>query len=245
MNPSLQTTLERIDLQKRNFNPTETMSLVDLTLLDENASEYDIKTLTAKASQYKTAAVCVHPQHLRYIPSGIALSRATVANFPKGDSPLKEVMKSLREIFHEEMVNEVDYVFPYQTYLAGQSKEALAHCQTIYHLCNDHGLIFKVILETGAFPSLDSIYELSLSLINQGCDFLKTSTGKIPQGASLEAAFAILSAIRDGEKHCGIKLSGGIKTLEQAQKYIHLAEFMLKKNVNQQWFRIGTSCLFQ
>lgn len=243
MESSLNAVLDRIKTTQRTLNNVEIMSLLDLTLLDETATEYDVKSLTAKASQHKVAAVCVYPQHLGFIPAGIPLTRATVINFPQGNASLKEVMKSLRDTLHQENVQEMDYVFPYHDYLQGNRQEALDHCNSVHHFCHDHGLIFKVILETGTFPSLESMYQLSSELIQQGCDFLKTSTGQIPQGASTGAAYAILSAIKDSKISCGIKLSGGIRTKQQALEYIHLAEFMLKKKVDKHWFRIGASSL--
>ena len=74
---------------------------------------------------------------------------------------------------------------------------------------------------------------------------LKTSTGKITPGASLQAVFVMLSAIKDSQSGCGIKISGGIKTLAQASVYIHLSEHMLEKNVGKNWFRIGASQIKQ
>ena len=62
-------------------------------------------------------------------------------------------------------------------------------------------------------------------------------------GATLSAATAMLTAIVDSKKTCGIKLSGGIKTIEQAQSYIVLAEDMMRVPVDKHWFRIGASTL--
>ena len=73
--------------------------------------------------------------------------------------------------------------------------------------------------------------------------FLKTCTGKIPQGASLSALFTMLSAIKDSGKTCGIKVSGGVKTPRQAFNYAKLAELMMAKKIDKSWFRIGASSL--
>ncbi len=86
MESSLNAVLDRIKTTQRTLNNVEIMSLLDLTLLDETATEYDVKSLTAKASQHKVAAVCVYPQHLGFIPAGIPLTRATVINFPQGNA---------------------------------------------------------------------------------------------------------------------------------------------------------------
>ncbi len=231
-------------LEKNPNSPLRTWAsiapLVDLTLLNEQARATDIANLTANAEQHGTAAVCVLPKHLPLVVS-TTTKRATVLNFPSGEEPQTAVVTMLDELLGQQRPDEIDYVFPYQTYLAGQTAQALRDCADLYQRCQAHQVIFKVILETGAFANMDDIYQLAVLLIKQGCDFLKTSTGKITQGASVPAAFALLSAITDSGAPCGIKLSGGIKTLQQASIYMQLAESMHGAPLNANWFRIGTS----
>lgn len=229
--------------QQPAFDPStdDLVSLLDLTLLDKSASAEEINALSAKAQQHHVASVCVFPQHLKLLPTN--LCRTTVVNFPTGNEPLKQVLQAIKNSIHDDAVDEVDYVFPYQAYLEGDRSSALDHCKNAYYLCKEHGITFKVILETGAFPTLEALYEVSLAILNQGCDFLKTSTGKIPVGATVPAAFSMLSALRDTQSVCGIKISGGIKTKEQSLEYIRLAEYMLSKHVDKHWFRLGGSSL--
>lgn len=219
--------------------------LIDYTCLNTEASIKEITSLCVDAVEHHVAAICIYPQHLDIVPPQLPITRATVVNFPTGEEPLAEVLKSIERIKHTHQVDEIDYVFPYQTYLSGNETKALSHCQEVASLCKDLHLTFKVILETGAFSSLDTIYHLSLNVIQTGCDFLKTSTGKIPQGASISAAYAMLLAIQERQNKCGIKLSGGIRTIEQATQYIQLAQFMLKKVPHASWIRLGTSTLLK
>lgn len=220
-------------------------SLIDLTLLDINASASDIHDLVIKAKKYGVAAVCVFPEHLKYIASEITIKRSTVVNFPGGEQPLPQVLNQLKNIITTHQVDEIDYVFPYQTYLSGHKAEAMGHSREIIQLCKQHHLLVKVILETGALPSSEIIYEMSSDIIKSGCDFLKTSTGKIPQGATLPAVSAILKAILDSQSNCGLKVSGGVKTVEQALAYMKLAEEVLNRPVDKTWFRIGASSLLE
>lgn len=214
-------------------------AVTDLTCLNQDASDEAIHSLIREAQTNHVAAVCVYPKHLPHIPS--SLRRATVLNFPSGQQSHTEVMTTLDLLTQKQLAEEIDYVFPYQTYLSGQKKSALQLTKAISQYCQRHQKTIKIILETGAFPSPQVIQQLSTELINIGCDFLKTSTGKISQGATLEAAFAMLSAIRDTQSHVGIKISGGLRTFEQATRYIILAEDMLQKEISADWFRIGTS----
>ena len=90
---------------------------------------------------------------------------------------------------------------------------------------------------------MQTIYQVSKDLIATGCDFLKTSTGKLPQGASLDAVFAMLSAIKDSGRQCGIKVSGGVKTPQQALCFAQLAEIVCGIKINRNWFRLGSSSI--
>lgn len=217
--------------------------LIDLTRLDTQATAQEIKALALKAEENHVAAICVLPEHLAHIPSDLHIKRATVINFPTGNQPQQQVIASLEQTILSQQVDEIDYVFSYEAYLAGDKDKAFDNYREVYALCKQHPLTVKVILETGALPSHKVIYEVSNELIHIGCDFLKTSTGKIAQGASLPAAFAILSAIVDSHSLCGIKISGGVKTKEQALSYMKLAATMLKKKVDNTWFRLGASSL--
>ncbi len=221
----------------------ELLSLIDLTLLDKTATKTDIISLLNKATQHQVAAICIYPEYLNDVSPELNIKRATVVNFPGGNEATQQVLQTIENTATTTIVHEIDYVFPYPLYLAGHESQALLSCFEAFQLCKQHGLLFKVILETGAFPSPESIYTLSRKIIESGCDFLKTSTGKIGIGASIPAAFAMLSAMIDMNTSCGIKISGGIKTAADALSYIELAEHMLSKKPDSSWFRIGTSTL--
>lgn len=243
MSLSLETRFETVigQINSHILSSIHVYPLLDLTRLDEAAVATEIASLAAKAQQDHVAAICVYPQHLTWIPPLHAIQRATVVNFPGGDGEHEHILRDIEQAITEQQADEIDYVFAYSTYLAGQQSHALGWCREAYELCQKQGRLFKVILETGALPSLEMMYQLSCKVIENGCDMLKTSTGKIKTGASLPAAFALLTAIQDSQKACGIKISGGVKTLAQASQYIHLAEHMLEQSVAKDWFRIGTS----
>ncbi len=222
---------------------TEIISFLDLTLLKENATQENLRQLASQAQRYQVAAICVLPQHLSAFANLEAIKRATVVNFPEGKQSTEEILYALKQIVEDKLAEEIDYVFPYGSYLAENRQAALAQSQIIYEYCKQNNLSLKVILETGALPSLEYIYQLSTEIINSGCDFLKTSTGTITPGATPAAAFAMLNAIEDSKKVCGLKIAGGIKTFEQALVYAGLAEQVLHIAIDKSWFRIGASTL--
>lgn len=190
-----------------------------------------------------SSSIVAQPFSLPQDAEGKKVKLATVVNFPEGDQSTQHVLTAVDNILSTNLADEIDYVFPHQFYLEGEQKEALKQCQQTHQLCKQAGITFKVILETGALPSLAFIYQLSMAVIGEGCDFLKTSTGKIAQGATFSAAFAILKAIKDSKATCGLKVSGGIKKPEQALTYMALAKQMFDREPDKSWFRIGASSL--
>lgn len=230
-------------LRHKSISNAEVIPLIDLTLLDDTAGYEQLFSLGKKANQYQVAAVCVLPEQLEIIRHVTTVKLATVANFPTGNQAHNEVFAAIEKTIINTKVDEIDYVFPYQAYLAEKQSSALTQCRQVYQLCQEENILFKVILETGALPSLEFIYDLSTEIINNGCDFLKTSTGKIAQGATPSAAFAMLKAIKHSNRSCGLKISGGIKQPEQAFTYMTLASHLLARDLDPSWFRIGTSSL--
>ena len=217
--------------------------LIDLTLLNHDANDMALNTLQSKLNTYPVAAVCVYPQHLKRVAVPSSIKKTTVVNFPEGVLSSERVCQDIENLLQNEDIDEIDYVFPQGAALEDEAR-ALDHCNKAYQQCREHHITFKAILETGAIANADRIYALSQKIIEQGCDFLKTSTGTTPIGATPLAAYAILRAIQEsGSTQCGLKVSGGIKLPQQAWFYIALAEHCLNRNVNKNWFRIGASSL--
>jgi len=84
--------------------------------------------------------------------------------------------------------------------------------------------------------------------IDGGADFIKTSTGKIGVGATLEAAEIMLTVINEnvkkGKKTVGFKAAGGISTPEEALVYAEKAKKIMGEDyIKNQTFRIGASRL--
>lgn len=219
-------------------------SLMDLTILNLDTTNNELEQLILNAQKYQVAAVCVFPKDLLFIQTSEKLQagnikRATVINFPHGNESLAKNLQDIEMV--STITDEIDYVFPYPAYLNGDTKLALANCREVYKHCKSLNLTFKIIIETGVWPSIDNIYKLCREIIDCGADFIKTSTGKIAVGATLPAEFAILKAIKDSQAPCGVKVSGGIKTQESASYFVHLAEHVLEKPTSKEWFRIGIS----
>jgi deoxyribose-phosphate aldolase len=104
--------------------------------------------------------------------------------------------------------------------------------------------VLKVILESGALGPAEVVGAAARLAIDHGADFVKTSTGKIPAGASLAAAGAMLEAIRDADRPVGLKPSGGIRTFDEAMAYVDLADSVMGEGwATPATFRFGASGL--
>lgn len=244
---SLETHLNAV-LDSLLKNPLDTsiskeqlIECMDLTLLDENASPESLNWVLAQGQSHPLACICVYDKHLPWFKS-VPVPLATVVNFPKGKELIESCLETIDNAYKNK-VQEIDYVFPYATYLSNKKEEAFAHCAQVVELYQKRQLRLKIILEICAFPNMTSIYEVSHELIRIGCDYLKTSTGKGVEGASLSGVFAMLCAIKESDSNCGIKISGGIKTLPQALMYARLAQLLINKKIDASWFRIGASSL--
>jgi len=131
-------------------------------------------------------------------------------------------------------------------FLEGNFEEVLEELAEIKAACREAHL--KVIIESGALQTASNIKKASLLAMAAGADFIKTSTGKIPVAATLEATYVMCSAIKEwyektGKKVC-YKPAGGIGTTEDAVKHYTIVKHILGEEwLNNKMFRIGASRL--
>ncbi|MBE6452677.1 MAG: deoxyribose-phosphate aldolase [Alphaproteobacteria bacterium] len=227
-------------------NPTAAKHIIrslDLTSLNNNDTPQTIAELCKKAeTKYgNVAAVCVYPEFinvaLKEVPQGVKI--ATVVNFPKGESDIKIVEKEIKKAI-KSGADEIDAVLPYARLLAGDEDYCKYFLQSCRNFCENK--ILKIIIETGELKSTMLIKKATQMCIDAGADFVKTSTGKTKISATPEAANAMLEVIKASGKNVGFKASGGIKTTEDAKKYLVLANVILGNQwSDQRHFRIGAS----
>ena len=231
--------------------PRQILSLMDLTSLNDADTAVTIAALCQRAITPigHVAAVCIAPRHVRQaadLLAGTPVKVATVANFPQGDSELDEVLSSIQESI-EAGAQEIDVVFPYRDYLARRVDVARNFILRCKQVCGE-AVLLKVILETGELKDPQIIADASRDALIAGADFLKTSTGKTEIGATLPAATVIMMEIKEMtdklNRPFGMKVAGGVRTIEQAVEYIALASKIMGPDwVQPKTFRIGASQL--
>lgn len=201
----------------------------------------------AKTAAGAVAAVCVLPECVATAREALdrhgaeAVKVATVANFPTGDGAPAAVAAEIRAAIAAG-ADELDVVLPYRA-VPHEPGRVRALLDAVRDAAGEQ--VLKVILETGALAEPDRIRHAADLAIDGGADFLKTSTGRAAIGATPEAARLLLRAIAHAGGHCGLKVSGGIRTVAEAAAYLDLAVAMM----GDQWprpthFRIGASALY-
>lgn len=232
------------------------LSCLDVTLLKEPVTEADVIRLCDKIqnNNAQVASLCLPARFVHLVRSRLGNSTAfcTVINFPTGSESFAEVKQQLKYAI-DLHVDEVDYVMDYKAFLAGSldQQQLTAQIKTIKALCPP-STILKVIMETGELIDASVIQQATAAVAAAGADFAKTSTGMTPQGASLEALTAIIAGINTYKEKIarhdfllGIKISGGVKSIQQATVYVNEAAKAFGWSfIHPRTFRIGASQLF-
>jgi len=237
--------LSQKDIAKR------ALGLVDLTNLNDDCTEADVSALTSRTvtDHGSVAAVCIWPkfvaQAVREL-SGTGVKVATVVNFPAGGTETTAVVAETKKAI-EDGADEIDLVMPYRGFMEGRKGFAEEQIIRVKEVIPAPAKL-KVILETGEIKDQLLIHLASEIAIGAGADFIKTSTGKVPVNATLEAAEIMLTAIeearRDHQKDVGFKPAGGIRTVDDAAAYLALADKIMGHNwVSSSTFRFGASGL--
>lgn len=211
---------------------------VDLTYLGEDKE--DALACLDKAKTLKPAAVCISRPFVPLAKETLHCPIASVVNFPSGEESEEKVLADIQHLI-EQGIDEIDMVFPYQTYLHGEEDMAFKQFEIYLNAIPQH-ILKKVIIETGKLKDPTLIKSLCERLTQYPIDFIKTSTGKTPIGATEDSATIILSCIK--ESNIGLKVSGGIRTLEEAKMFLSLSQDYFKKiDLPATRFRIGASQL--
>lgn len=226
------------------------LGYIDLTTLDGTDTKKRVTDLCAKAKQYQTAAVCVYPYYAPLVSGllkGSGIRTACVAGgFPASQTPLEVKLMEVKYVL-DNGADDVDMVLSQGAFLEGDMQRAGKEIRAIKDLCGAKAHL-KVILETGALQEMDLIEEASVLAIDNGADFIKTSTGKTTVSATLEAFYVMLQVIKKHYdktgKRIGIKPAGGISTVDGIIPYFQLLHTILGKEwMNKDLFRIGASRL--
>ncbi|MCM1020671.1 MAG: deoxyribose-phosphate aldolase [Muribaculum sp.] len=233
------------------------LSCIDLTTLSSSDSPQSVSDFVERVNAFdnehpdlpNVAAICVYPNFAPVVRTVLDVSDVRVAcvsgAFPSSQSFL-EVKIAETAMAIAGGADEIDIVLNVGNYLDGDWEEVCDEISEQKATCRDAHL--KVILETGLLKTAENIRNASVLAMYSGADFIKTSTGKIYDGASLEAAYVMCQCIKEYyEKtgnRVGFKAAGGISTTADAVKYYTVVKEVLGEEwLNNGLFRIGASRL--
>ena len=194
-------------------------------------------------------AVCVYHALVETAAKALKGSNIPVAavstGFPHGLSPLPRRIEEIRDSVAAGAL-EIDIVITRAHVFSGNWEALYQEIKSFREACGDSHL--KTILGTGELGSLRNVAKASLVCMMAGADFIKTSTGKEPQNATLPVSLVMLRMIRDYHQktghRVGFKPAGGIRTAKQALEW----QILMNEELGREWlepelFRFGASGL--
>ena len=194
-------------------------------------------------------AVCVYHALVETAAKALKGSNIPVAavstGFPHGLSPLPRRIEEIRDSVSAGAL-EIDIVITRAHVFSGNWEALYQEIKSFREACGDSHL--KTILGTGELGSLRNVAKASLVCMMAGADFIKTSTGKEPQNATLPVSLVMLRMLRDYHQKTGHKVgfkpAGGIRTAKQALEW----QILMKEELGREWlepelFRFGASGL--
>jgi deoxyribose-phosphate aldolase len=241
------------------------VSCIDLTTLSGDDTPGKIHRLCAKARHpvrtelleamgvadlgISVGAVCVYPTMVPHAVqalegSGIPIASVAAA-FPAGLSPMRARLEEIHYAVGEGAA-EIDIVITRQHVLTGDWQALYDEVAAFREACGDAHL--KTILATGELATLRNIQKASLVAMMAGADFIKTSTGKEAENATLPVSLTMVRAIREYRertgRNVGFKPAGGIRTAKDAMAWL----ILMKEELGRDWmepelFRFGASSL--
>lgn len=211
--------LERLPKGVKKFGGPDALCrafarLVDHTLLKPEAQPDDIRRACEEAAGAGFAAMVVNPSYVALAAEqlkGSGVRVATVAGFPLGASR-KEVKRHEAERGLEDGASEVDMVIRVGVLKAGDDEAVEDEIHELAELCHERQAILKVILECALLTDEEK-ERGARAAVRAGADFVKTSTGFGPGGATREDVALLRSVVG---RDAGVKAAGGIRTLADA-----------------------------
>ena len=188
---------------------------IDHTLLRPEATEAEIRKLAKEARKYEFASVCVNPYWVPVVAAelkGSPVKVCTVVGFPLGaNSTAIKVAETEAAI--RVGAQEIDMVINIGELRGGNFDVVRQDIQAVVQAAHRGGAIVKVILETALLDDNQKAMGCTLSKL-AGAEFVKTSTGFGPHGATVHDVALMRHAVG---AEMGVKASGGIRTLDDVK----------------------------
>lgn len=250
-------------LTKKGENNTEEIkkflfSTIEVTTLTVTDSEDSVLKLVEAINDFTDnnpafphpAAICVYPRFAKIVSQSLEADGVEVTcvtgGFPASQT-FPEIKTIETNLALKDGATEIDIVMSLGYFLMEDYETVCDEIQELKDVVGEERNL-KVILETGALKTASNIKKAAILSMYSGADFIKTSTGKISVSATPEAVYVMCQAIKEyyektGRK-IGIKVAGGVRTVEEALDYYTIIKEVLGKEwIYTEFFRIGASSL--
>ena len=192
--------------------PSGVAGMIDHTLLKADATRAEIQQLCREAADFKFATVCVNPvwvaESARLL-RGTGVGVCSVVGFPLGATTADvKHYETRRAIFDGAL--EIDMVINVGALKSGDLRTVERDIDAVVEPCRQCGAVSKVIIEAALLTDEEKITACTLSKA-AGADFVKTSTGFGPGGATA-ADVALMRRVVGAEM--GVKAAGGVRDLQ-------------------------------
>lgn len=206
---------ERFGLQAGSAYPQDIARRIDHTLLKADATRGQMEKLCAEALQHSFATVCVNPAWVATcarLLGGAFTKVCTVVGFPLGATlPEVKAFEATRTV--EQGAREVDMVLNVGALKSGDYRLVERDVAAVVQASHGGGATVKVIIEAALLDDDEKVKACVLCKV-AGADFVKTSTGFGPGGATTADVSLMRRTVGP---RMGVKAAGGVRDYEQAQ----------------------------
>jgi deoxyribose-phosphate aldolase len=199
-------------LSSKTITYEQLAKVIDHSLLKPELTEQDVIAGCQLADRYHTATVCVKPCHVRLAVAELRNSDvkvSTVVGFPHGSNLTSTKVAEAKAAMDDGAV-ELDMVLNIGALRSGQADVVRADIQAVCEAAHARGVKVKVIFENAYLTDEQKILACHLSE-KAGADWIKTSTGFAPTGATLEDLRLMRLNVSPKVQ---IKAAGGVRTLD-------------------------------
>ena len=203
---------ERLGLHAEGGAPAGVAGLIDHTLLKPDATRAEIERLCREAAENRFATVCVNPTWVGLCASmlrGTPVGVCAVVGFPLGATTADVKNFETRRVIFDG-AREVDMVINIGALKSGDVRGVERDIEAVTAPCLDCGATSKVIIEAAYLTDEEKVTACTLAKA-AGADFVKTSTGFGPSGATVADVALMRRVVGAG---MGVKAAGGVRDLE-------------------------------
>lgn len=198
---------------------------IDQSVLKPEFTQADIRKYIQEGIDYNCATVCINPASLpiaRELCKGTNTGICVVCDFPFGLSTTESKAMQAELICRDGDIEDLDIVANYGWIRSGRWDDVRADIKAVADVCHKYGTNLKVIFEVDAL-TIDEVKKATVTAIEAGADFVKTSTGFFTGGKNEGATYEVIQAMMDAaEGRCKIKGAGGIRDREKFLRLIDM-----------------------